>query len=91
MSKTLLRYTALLEGISWLVLLFIAMPMKYLGENPLPVKYIGMAHGVLFVLLVFLIVDAIQKKMIEKKFGATLFIASFIPFGTFFTDKRIRN
>ncbi len=91
MSKLILRYTALLEGVSWLLLLFVAMPLKYYAANPLPVKYIGMGHGVLFVLLVFLISDAVQKKMIDNKLGIALFVASFIPFGTFFTDKKLKH
>jgi integral membrane protein len=90
MSKPILRYTALLEGVSWLALLFIAMPIKYFGGNPIPVKYFGMGHGVLFVLLVMLIMDALSKEMIDKKLGATLFVASFIPFGTLFTDKKLK-
>ena len=90
MTKSILRYTALLEGISWLALLFIAMPIKYLGGNPLPVKYFGMGHGILFVLLVMLIMDALSKEIIDKKTSMQLFVASFIPFGTFVTDKRLK-
>lgn len=90
MTKNILRITALLEGISWISLLFIAMPMKYVAGNAILVKYIGMGHGVLFVLMLMLIMDAISKDMIKKKLGATLFVASFIPFGTFFTDKELK-
>ncbi|MCH5690241.1 DUF3817 domain-containing protein [Niabella sp. W65] len=44
---------AFLEGISYLLLLLVAMPLKYLADIPEGVKYIGWAHGVLFVLFVF--------------------------------------
>jgi len=91
MSKHFLRHTALIEGISWLLLLFVAMPLKYFAANPLPVKYIGMAHGLLFVLLCFLIVDAVTKTILSKKFAVILFVASLVPFGTFFTDKNLRD
>ena len=49
-----LRLVALLEGSSFLVLLFIAMPLKYLAGLPLAVRIVGLVHGVLF--LVFLAV-----------------------------------
>lgn len=54
MNIKTLRLVGLLEGISFLLLLFIAMPVKYMMDNPILVKYIGMGHGVLFVL--FLVV-----------------------------------
>ena len=50
----LFKYIALLEGISLLLLLFFAMPMKYIYELPIYVKVIGMAHGLLFVVYVAL-------------------------------------
>lgn len=90
MSLSTLRYTALLEGISWITLLFIAMPLKYLANSPLLVKYVGMIHGLLFVLMIVIIVQAIEKKMIPQTLGLKLFIASLIPFGTFFTDKKLK-
>ena len=54
MNIKTLRLVGLIEGISFLLLLFIAMPVKYMMDNPILVKYIGMGHGVLFVL--FLVV-----------------------------------
>lgn len=54
MNIKTLRLVGLLEGISFLLLLFIAMPVKYMMDNPILVKYIGMGHGILFVL--FLVV-----------------------------------
>jgi integral membrane protein len=83
-----LRIIALLEGISFLVLLGIAMPLKYYFDMPQSVKMIGMAHGVLFVLYTInlLIVYFLYQWNILKTIGA--FIASFIPFGTFYADKK---
>jgi integral membrane protein len=87
-SLSILRLLALLEGISFLVLLGIAMPLKYYYDKPELVKTVGMAHGVLFVLYTInlLIVHIVFKWNILKTTGA--FIASFIPFGTFYADKK---
>ncbi|MBP8064293.1 MAG: DUF3817 domain-containing protein, partial [Acinetobacter sp.] len=49
MNIKTLRFVGLLEGLSFLLLLFIAMPVKYMLGNPILVKYVGMGHGVLFV------------------------------------------
>ena len=84
----LLRIFAFFEGISFLLLIGIAMPMKYLYQDPSLVKSIGMAHGVLFVLYVLnlgLVHFQHQWKLI---ISIKAFIASFIPFGTFYADKK---
>ena len=47
-----LRLIAWIEGISFLLLLFVAMPMKYLADRPSMVRILGMAHGLLFVLFI---------------------------------------
>ncbi len=93
MTKTTIgqfRIIGFIEGISYLVLLFIAMPLKYLYENPVPVKIVGMTHGVLFILFIILLLTAAQKHKWSLKFNSLLFIASLVPFGTFFTDKRLK-
>lgn len=83
-----LRIVAILEGISFLVLLGIAMPLKYLAGIPEVVRIVGMAHGVLFVLYVVLLIQVtIEKSWSFKKF-IFAFIASFIPFGTFYADAK---
>lgn len=78
-----------IEGYSYLILLFIAMPLKYALGIALAVKIAGMIHGVLFVLLVFLLVLAYMETRWEFKNNVIIFIASLIPFGTFYTKKRI--
>ena len=87
-SLSFLRLIALLEGISYLVLLGIAMPLKYYFNQPESVKIVGMAHGVLFVLytLILLLVHVNLKWKMSVTIGA--FIASLIPFGTFYADKK---
>ncbi len=84
------RLIGFIEGISYLVLLFIAMPMKYIYENPVPVKIVGMTHGVLFIIFIILLLAAAQKHSWSFKFNSLLFIASLVPFGTFFTDKKLK-
>ncbi len=82
------KIIALLEGISLLALLFFAMPMKYLFGNPMFVKHIGMAHGLLFILYIALaILLKIEQKWDMKKFGI-ICLASIVPFGTFYIEKK---
>lgn len=84
----LFKIIALIEGISALLLFFFAMPMKYIFEMPLYVKYIGMAHGLLF--SAYIIVATMLKfeqKWNLKKY-AEICLASIPPFGTFYIDKK---
>jgi integral membrane protein len=85
------RKVAVLEGWSFVLLLFLAMPLKYLFDMPLFVKYLGWAHGILFVGYMITLIQATINA--EWKFGklAWAFIASFIPFGTFILDKQLKS
>lgn len=83
-----LRIVAFLEGISYLVLLGIAMPLKYFAGLPQAVRVVGMAHGVLVVLFVLLLIQvAIERDWTFKK-SFMSFVASLVPFGTFYADSR---
>ncbi len=83
------RLIAVIEGISYLLLLCIAMPLKYFAGIPEVVKYMGWAHGVLFVLFcIYLIKVWIQYKWSFWK-TTVAFIASLLPFGTFILDKQL--
>ncbi|PKP25796.1 MAG: hypothetical protein CVU03_06515 [Bacteroidetes bacterium HGW-Bacteroidetes-2] len=87
MIKTF-RIIALLEGISLLVLLFIAMPLKYIWDAPQMVSTVGMAHGVLFLMyIVFAIMVYSELKWVMKTL-AIVMLASIIPFGTFYVEKK---
>ncbi len=79
------------EGYSYLILLFIAMPLKYYFEMPLAVKYVGMLHGVLFISLLVLMIPAYLEAKWKFKCNILFFIASLIPFGTFYTSPKIRT
>lgn len=81
-----LRLTGILEGLSFIILLAIAMPLKYLAGRPEMVSIVGMAHGVLFVLYIFLSVQGkFQYRWTWKKMFL-LWIASVVPFGTFYAE-----
>ncbi|QXP66043.1 MULTISPECIES: DUF3817 domain-containing protein [unclassified Polaribacter] len=86
--KNIFRIVSILEGVSYLLLLFIATPIKYLQDDPSYVKMLGMPHGILFMLYVVLAI-VIKKEMNwnNKTLGMVL-IASVIPFGTFYVDKK---
>ena len=86
----ILRIIGNIEGVSYLLLLFIAMPMKYAYDMPAAVKITGMAHGVLFVAYCLLLAVCMKKFTWTLKFGVYLFIATLIPFGTFVTDRKIK-
>lgn len=86
-----LRYVGVAEGISFLVLLFIAMPLKYWGGIPEAVKVTGWVHGILFIwyILVLALAQFTFRWPIWKVAGA--FVASLIPFGTFVLDKKLKE
>ncbi len=79
------------EGYSYLVLLFIAMPLKYLLGVAIAVKIAGMLHGVLFIALIALMIPAYIEAKWQFKYNILFFIASLIPFGTFFTRAKIKT
>lgn len=82
---------ALLEGVSYIVLLFIAMPVKYLLDIPELVTFVGWAHGVLFVAYIALLISAAVAY--DWKIGriALLFIGSLVPFAPFFMEKKMKK
>lgn len=79
-----------IEGYSYIILLFVAMPMKYIWGFPLAVKIAGMTHGILFILFCLLLVEAWKKTNWSHKENALFFVASLVPFGTFYTKSRIK-
>jgi integral membrane protein len=84
-----LRLTGLLEGASFLLLLGIAMPMKYMLGIPEAVRIVGMAHGVLFIAFIALTIQA--KFVYNWRFSKMilLWVASVLPFGTFYADYKL--
>ena len=82
------RKIALVEGVSFLVLLLIAMPLKYFAGMPMAVTVVGGLHGLLFVAFVIMAWEV--KREYKKDWGWLIksFIASIVPFGTFWMDNR---
>ncbi len=83
------RFIAIAEGISFLVLLFIAMPLKYFAQLPEAVLYTGWIHGLLFILFCILLLLVTINFSWSLKKAAIAFIASLLPFGTFILDAKI--
>lgn len=82
------RFSAILEGISYLLLFGVGMPLKYLYHIKEPNIYIGYAHGFLFVAYMALaVLVCIERKWDIGRF-LVLFIAALLPFGTFYIDKK---
>lgn len=85
------RVVALLEGLSFVVLLFVAMPLKYWAGLPLAVRVVGAVHGVLFVLFVPALFRAATEHEWPARRWLLAFGASLVPFGTFLFDRTLRR
>ncbi|MEZ4796667.1 MAG: DUF3817 domain-containing protein [Flavobacteriaceae bacterium] len=86
------RFVAFLEGLSYILLLFIATPIKYLAKDPQYVKMLGMPHGLLFMLYIILVFMLKQENTWVKENFKMILLASIIPFGTFYLDyKYLKN
>jgi len=82
------RIVAFLEGLSYILLLFIATPVKYFGDNPQYVKMLGMPHGILFMLYIILAFMLKQENNWFRDNFKMVLLASIIPFGTFYLDHK---
>ncbi len=85
------RWIAIVEGVSYLLLVFVAMPLKYFADQPLPVKYLGWAHGVLFVAFCILLLGAWAERKWSFWKATLAFLSSLVPFGTFIFDREIKK
>ena len=72
------------EGISYLLLLFVAMPLKYVMNFPVAVRWIGSLHGFLFVAFMVMLYYSLMTKALSLRGVARAFLLSLIPFGTFY-------
>jgi integral membrane protein len=88
---TIVRATGLLEGTSYLMLLFIAMPLKYLFGEPAAVQVIGSAHGGLFLVYVGIAVWASRKLRWPLIRLGVVIVAAVLPFGPFVLDRSLRR
>mgnify|MGYP005697712127 FL=1 len=85
------RLVAQVEGASYILLVFIAMPLKYGIGWDLAVRYLGMAHGVLFI--AYCLALLITRNVVPWRFPRmiVLFVASLVPFGTIWADRRLKE
>lgn len=86
-----LRMAGIAEGISYIVLLFIAMPIKYIAGHPEAVWYIGWVHGLLFMLFILALIAVKINREWNLKKTFVAFLAALLPFGTFILDKSLRK
>ena len=86
-----LRVVGFLEGISFLLLIFIAMPLKYIWDNPILVKYVGMGHGVLFIAFLVVLFVVCEKQKWSLKMFLLGLIASILTFGPFVFDHKLKK
>jgi integral membrane protein len=86
-----MRLISVVEGVSFLLLLGVAMPLKYLVGIPEPVSVVGAAHGILFILYAL----AAAALMLTLRWSPLWFVgamvASVVPFGTFYIDARLKR
>jgi len=76
-----------IEGISFIILIFIAMPLKYWLNIPVATKIVGMTHGLLVFAFIYQIIEAKKEANFSLKETFIYFALSLIPFGSFYTDK----
>lgn len=83
------RLIGLTEGVSFLLLMGIAMPLKYLADLPLAVTYVGWLHGLLFILLCLAVFQAWLAGALTFRRSLLVFFAALLPFGPFIIDRRL--
>lgn len=89
--EKLFRITAHLEGWSYLILLGIAMPLKYIWNQPIAVQITGMIHGILFISYIILTYLVAQEKKWNRTFTMQAYLASLLPFATFYIVRKMKD
>lgn len=82
------RWVSILEGISFLVLLFLAMPLKYFFDLPQMVQVVGMAHGILFIAYVLGALWMYKPLNWQKRTLIIAIVCSVVPFGPFYIENK---
>ena len=89
MTPKHLQLVSILEGISFLLLLGVAMPMKYMFDNPVLVPYVGMAHGVLFIAFLVVLLVVCQRMGWSLLVFVVGLLAAILPFAPFLFERWI--
>ena len=87
MIKTF-KIISFLEGVSYILLLLVGVPLKYFGDDPILVKTLGMPHGMLFLAYIVLALLIRSKMKWDFKTTSIVLVASLLPFGTFYINKK---
>lgn len=82
------KVVSILEGLSYILLLFVAVPLKYIWHNDVMVKMLGMPHGILFMAYIVMALLIRSKMKWDMKTSFIVLIASVLPFGTFYIHKK---
>jgi integral membrane protein len=85
------RLLAYLEGGAFLLLLGVAMPLKYWAGLPLAVRVVGLAHGLLFIFYVVAVVQAVNDHRWSRREGTAAFVAALLPFGPFVFEAWLKH
>jgi integral membrane protein len=86
-----LRLVGYAEGASFLLLLGVAMPLKYAAGMPEAVFWTGLAHGLLFLLYVVAVASAYHVAELPRRLAGWALVASVLPAGPFVLDARLRK
>ncbi len=86
-----LRAAAMVEAVSFLLLLGVAMPLKYFAGMPLAVKITGWTHGLLFLAFGVCLLVAQGERQWPVRWTAVIFVAALLPFGPFIIDRRLKE
>lgn len=90
-TLSIFKKVAIAEGISYILLIFIAVPLKHFANMPLAVRYTGWVHGMLFVLYVAFVFMCMSEYKWKIGKTALIFLASLLPFAPFYVDKRLNE
>ncbi|MEM9016508.1 MAG: DUF3817 domain-containing protein [Verrucomicrobiota bacterium] len=86
-----LRLSSILDGVSYLVLLGIAMPMKYLRDMPMAVTIVGSLHGFFFLALCWFLLLALLKRQLSFAWCVLVFVCALIPFAPLWLDGKLKG
>lgn len=86
-----LRIISITEAISYLILLGIAMPLKYIWGDPMAVRMVGMLHGILFCIFCAALLDAMLTQKWSLKPPFWIFMASLVPFAPIWVEKWLKK
>ena len=82
---------SIIEGISLIILVFIAMPIKYILHYPIAVRIMGSIHGILWLIFLYILYRNVKENELDKNTVIKLVIFSVIPFGFFYIEKLLKK